>query len=193
MKIIDVTTTVVNAEMRNWVFVKIATDQGLYGWGEATLEWKTRAVVGAIDDLKPILLGRDPRDIRQNVRALVKHGFWKVGAIGMTAISGLEHAMWDIFGKSVGLPVWRLLGGKVAPETLRLVEQSVAGAKSLRFDLALRQRIASARANGEFTVHANSRDGSLALFDVESIKAALGAGAATLAELLENPHSRHSA
>ncbi|QQP92785.1 hypothetical protein IGS68_30520 (plasmid) [Skermanella sp. TT6] len=113
MKIIDVTTTVVNAEMRNWVFVKIATDQGLYGWGEATLEWKTRAVVGAIDDLKPILLGCDPRDIRQNVRALVKHGFWKVGAIGMTAISGLEHAMWDIFGKSVGLPVWRLLGGKV--------------------------------------------------------------------------------
>ncbi|UEM07525.1 galactonate dehydratase (plasmid) [Skermanella rosea] len=113
MKIIDVTTTVVNAEMRNWVFVKIATDQGLHGWGEATLEWKTRAVVGAIEDLKPILLGRDPRDIRQNVRALVKHGFWKVGAIGMTAISGLEHAMWDIFGKSAGLPVWRLLGGRV--------------------------------------------------------------------------------
>ena len=113
MKITDVTSTVVNAEMRNWVFVKIHTDQGLHGWGESTLEWKTRAVVGAIEDLKPLLLGRDPRDIRQNLRALVKHGFWRLGVIGMTAVSGLEHAMWDILGKSVGEPVWRLLGGRV--------------------------------------------------------------------------------
>ncbi|MGA1600344.1 MAG: D-galactonate dehydratase, partial [bacterium] len=76
MKITDITTTVVNAEMRNWVFVKVHTDAGLYGWGEATVEWKTRAVVGAIEDLKPLLLGRDPRDIRQNVRVMTKHGFW---------------------------------------------------------------------------------------------------------------------
>ena len=55
MEIIDITTTVVNAQMRNWVFVKVATDQpGLYGWGEATLEWKTRAVVGAIEHLKAL-------------------------------------------------------------------------------------------------------------------------------------------
>src|SRR5437773_4066172 len=113
MKITDVTSTVVNAEMRNWIFVKIETDEGFHGWGEATLEWKTRAVVGAIEDLKPLLIGRDPRDIRQNLRALVKHGFWRLGIIGMTAVSGLEHAMWDILGKSVGEPVWRLLGGRV--------------------------------------------------------------------------------
>src|SRR5439155_35604 len=85
----------------------------VHGSGEATLEWKTRAVVGAIEDLKPLLIGRDPRDIRQNLRALVKHGFWRLGIIGMTAVSGLEHAMWDILGKSVGEPVWRLLGGRV--------------------------------------------------------------------------------
>jgi galactonate dehydratase len=100
--------------MRNWVFVRVETDQpGLFGWGEATLEWKTRAVVGAIDDLAPLIIGHDPRDIEQIVRILKKHSFWRLGVIGMSAISGIEIALWDIFGKSLGLPVWRLLGGKV--------------------------------------------------------------------------------
>ena len=62
MKITNIRCIVVNAEMRNWIFVKVETDQdGLWGWGEATVEWKTRAVVGAIEDLVPLLLGRDPR------------------------------------------------------------------------------------------------------------------------------------
>jgi galactonate dehydratase len=113
MKITGIRTIVVNAEMRNWVFVKVETDQdGLYGWGEATLEWKTRAVVGCVEDLVPLMLGRDPRDIENAVRAMTKHGFWKLGVIGRSAIAGIEQALWDIFGKSVGLPVWRLLGGK---------------------------------------------------------------------------------
>jgi len=114
VRITAVRTVVVNAEMRNWVFVKVETDvAGLYGWGEATLEWKTRGVVGAIEDLAPLLIGRDPRDIEQAVRAMKKHSFWRLGVIGMSAISGIEIALWDIFGKSLGLPVWRLLGGKV--------------------------------------------------------------------------------
>lgn len=114
IRVTRVSTLVVNADLRNWVFVKVETDQaGLYGWGEATLEWKTRGVVGAVEDLAPLLVGRDPRDIENNVRALRKHGFWRLGALGETAISGIELALWDIFGKSVGLPVWRLLGGKV--------------------------------------------------------------------------------
>ena len=114
MKITAIKTIVVNAEMRNWVFVRVDTDQaGLYGWGEATLEWKTKAVVGAVEDLEPLLLGRDPRDIEQAVRVLKKHSFWRLGAIGMSAISGIELALWDIFGKSLDQPVWRLLGGKV--------------------------------------------------------------------------------
>ena len=113
MKIKDIQTLVVNAEMRNWVFVKIITDQDVYGWGEATVEWKTRAVVGAIEDLKPLIVGKDPRQIKQNYQIMTKHGFWKLGVIGMSAISGIEHAMWDILGKSLGTPVWQLLGGKV--------------------------------------------------------------------------------
>lgn len=113
MKITAIRTLVVNAEMRNWVFVKVETDQdGLFGWGEATLEWKTRAVVGCIEDLEVLMIGRDPRDIENAVRAMTKHGFWKLGVIGRSAIAGIEQAMWDIFGKSVGLPVWRLIGGK---------------------------------------------------------------------------------
>jgi galactonate dehydratase len=114
LKIVSVTTRIVNAEMRNWILVRIETDQaGLYGWGEATLEWKTRAVAGAIEDLAPLIVGRDPRDIEQLVRVMKKQSFWRLGVIGMSAISGIEIALWDIFGKSLGVPVWRLLGGRV--------------------------------------------------------------------------------
>ena len=114
MKITGIRTVIVHAEMRNWIFVRVDTDQaGLYGWGEATLEWKTRAVDGAVSDLAPLVIGRDPRDIEKNVRIMKKHSFWRLGAIGMSAVSGIEIALWDIFGKSLGVPVWRLLGGQV--------------------------------------------------------------------------------
>jgi len=113
MKITAITAHVCNAAMRNWVFVRVETDQqGLYGWGEATLEWKTRAVVGAINDLAPLLIGADPRDIEQCFQVMTKHSFWRMGVIGMSAISGIEIALWDILGKALGQPVWRLLGGK---------------------------------------------------------------------------------
>ena len=113
MKITGIRTLVVNAAMRNWVFVQIRTDQaGLEGWGEATLEWKTRAVTGAVEDLAPLVVGRDPRDVEQLVRVLTKHSFWRLGVIGMSAISGIEMACYDIFAKSLGVPVWRLLGGR---------------------------------------------------------------------------------
>lgn len=114
MKIVAIEPLVVNAEMRNWIFVKVVTDQdGLYGWGEATLEWKTRSVVGAIEDLADMLVGQDPRNIEYLTQLMLKRHFWNPGVIGMTAISGIEIALWDIFGKSLGLPVWQLLGGKV--------------------------------------------------------------------------------
>ena len=61
IRITAVETTVVNAELRNWILVKVRTDQdGLHGWGEASLNWKTRAVTGAIEDLTPMIVGRDP-------------------------------------------------------------------------------------------------------------------------------------
>lgn len=117
LRITGVRTVVVNAEMRNWIFVKVETNHdGLYGWGEASLNWKTRAVTGTVEDLEPLVVGKDPRDIEQIVRILNKHSYYRLGIIGATAISGIEHALWDIFGKSVGLPVWRLLGGRTRNE-----------------------------------------------------------------------------
>lgn len=113
MKITAITPVVCHAAMRNWVFVRVETDTpGLVGWGEATLEWKTRAITGTIEDLAPLLLGADPRDVEHCFQVLTRHGFWRLGVIGMTAISGIEIALWDILGKSLGVPVWRLLGGR---------------------------------------------------------------------------------
>ncbi len=113
LKITGISVRVCNAHMRNWIFVRVDTDQaGLYGWGEATLEYKTRAVASAVEDLEPMLIGQDPRDIEQCLQILNRHGFWRLGIVGMSAVSGIEIALWDILGKSVGLPVWRLLGGK---------------------------------------------------------------------------------
>ena len=114
MKITAIKTLVVNAEMRNWVFVKVETDQaGLWGWGEASLEWKTRAVVGAIEDLSALVVGEDPTRIEYLYQKLYRESFWRLGVIGMSAVSGIEQACWDIAGKSLGLPVYKLLGGAV--------------------------------------------------------------------------------
>jgi len=63
MRITGLSTVVVNAEMRNWVFVKVQTDEGLVGWGEATVEWKTRAVVACVEDLASLVIGEDPRRV----------------------------------------------------------------------------------------------------------------------------------
>ena len=114
MKIADIKTVVVNARMRNWVFVKVETDTpGLDGWGEASLEWKTRAVAAAVEDLKPFILGDDPTRIEHLYQKLYRQPFFRPGVIGLSAISGIEQACWDILGKQLGVPVYKLLGGAV--------------------------------------------------------------------------------
>jgi galactonate dehydratase len=114
MKITKIRTLVVNAEMRNWVFCKVETDQpGLFGWGEGSLEWKTRAVVGVIEDLTPMVIGEDPGRIEHIYQKLYRQSFWRLGVIGMSGISAIEQALWDIRGKLLGVPVYELLGGQV--------------------------------------------------------------------------------
>ena len=114
MKITEIRTVTVNAGMRNWVFVKVETDTpGLFGWGEASMEWKTRAVIGAVEDLKPFILGDDPTRIEHIYQKLYRQPFFRPGAIGQSAISGIEQACWDILGKQLGVPVYKLLGGAV--------------------------------------------------------------------------------
>ena len=121
MKITNIETHVCNARMRNWIFVKVMTDQpGLWGWGEATLEWHTRAVVGAIEDLQTLLVGEDPRRIEHLWQMMYRQHFWHGnGIVRGTAISGIDIALWDILGKSLGVPVHQLWGGPVR-DTIRL-------------------------------------------------------------------------
>ena len=96
------------------MFVKLETNQdGLWGWGEASLEWKTRAVAGAIEDFAPMVIGEDPRRIEHIYQKMYRQSFWRVGVIGLSAISGIEQALWDIKGKLLGVPVYELLGGRV--------------------------------------------------------------------------------
>ncbi len=115
MKITGITTHVCHARMRNWIFVKIQTDQpGLFGWGEATLEWHTRGVVGAIEDLAPLLVGEDPTRVEYLWQMMYRQHFWHGnGIVRSTAISGIDIALWDIAGKVAGLPCSKLWGGPV--------------------------------------------------------------------------------
>jgi galactonate dehydratase len=127
MKITKISTLVVNARMRNWVLVKVETSEpGLYGWGEATLEWKTKAVVGAVEDLSALLIGKDPRRVEHLWQVMHRQYFWRGGITNMTAISGIDQALWDIKGKEVGKPVCDLLGGPVR-DTLRLYDHLGGG------------------------------------------------------------------
>ena len=115
MKITNVETLVCHARMRNWIFVKVVTDQpGLFGWGEATLEWHTRAVVGAVQDLAELIIGEDPRRIEYLWQMMYRQHFWHGnGIVRSTAISGIDIALWDLAGKLVGVPCSQLWGGSV--------------------------------------------------------------------------------
>ena len=115
MKITSIETLVCNARMRNWVFVKVVTDQpGLIGWGEATLEWHTRSVVAAIEDMVPLLIGEDPTRPEYLWQVMYRQHFWHGhGIVRATAIAGIDLALWDIVGKVAGMPVSRLFWGPV--------------------------------------------------------------------------------
>ncbi|WP_119079119.1 galactonate dehydratase [Chitinophaga alhagiae] len=115
MKITAIETQVCHARMRNWIFIKIVTDQpGLWGWGEATLEWHTRAVTGAVEDISQLLIGEDPRRIEHLWQMMYRQHFWHGnGIVRGTAISGIDIALWDILGKIHGVPCHELWGGRV--------------------------------------------------------------------------------
>ncbi|MDP1720317.1 MAG: galactonate dehydratase [Candidatus Nanopelagicaceae bacterium] len=127
MKITEVTTTLVNAKMRNWVIVRVYTDQpGLIGIGEGTLEFQERAVAGAVQDLAPLIIGQDPRDIERLWEILYRHPFFKGGVVSMSALSGIDQALWDITAKDLGVPLWRILGG-LARDRVRMYDHLGGG------------------------------------------------------------------
>jgi galactonate dehydratase len=131
MKITDINVLVVNAKMRNWIIVKVFTDvPGLIGLGEATLEFQTKPVVEAINNLGSLLIGQDPRNIEKNWQIMYRHLFFKSGIVTMSAISGIDQALWDIAAKDLGVPLWKLLGG-LARERVRMYDHLGGGDSSI--------------------------------------------------------------
>jgi len=117
MKIFGV--TIDKKSDRPYVFVKLETDAGVVGWGEATLEGKAGAVMATLDDLKPFVLDMDPMRVEHHWQAMYIHAFYRAGPILGSAIAGIDQAMWDIRGKVLGQPVYRLLGGPLNPRGVR--------------------------------------------------------------------------
>ena len=129
MKVTDVKTFVTDCFRTNWVFVKVYTDAGIDGVGEATLEYKEKALVGAVEHIKEYLVGKDPRDIELHWHTIYRDAYWRGGAVLMSALSAVETALWDILGKSLNVPVYQLLGGKVRDKVRIYVNGWFAGAK----------------------------------------------------------------
>ena len=96
-----------------WLFLKVETDEGITGWGEPVLEGRARTVETAVQELGEYLIGKDPARINDLWQTLYRGGFYRGGAILMSAIAGIDQALWDIKGKALGVPVYELLGGLV--------------------------------------------------------------------------------
>lgn len=96
-----------------WTFVAVDTDCGITGYGEPVVEGQSLVVAEAVRHFADYLIGKDPRMIEHHWQVMYRGGFYRGGAIGVSAISGLEHALWDIKGKFYNAPVYELLGGRV--------------------------------------------------------------------------------
>lgn len=96
-----------------WMFLKMHTDAGIVGWGEPVLEGHCTSVEAVVREFEEYLIGKDPMQIEHHVQALYRGGFYRGGPLMLSAISGIEQAMWDIKGKYYNCPVWEMLGGKV--------------------------------------------------------------------------------
>jgi galactonate dehydratase len=112
LKITGIKTFLVGAGTRNWLYVKVLTDQGIEGIGEAYSAGPDEATVKVIEDYATWLAGHDPRNIQYLYDLMYNTTRFPGGLVVNSAISGIEHALWDIAGKSAGVPVWQLLGGR---------------------------------------------------------------------------------
>jgi galactonate dehydratase len=112
VKITGFDTYLANAGLRNYLFIRLSTDTGLTGIGEATLEWQERTVETLLHEwVRGRVVGRDPFDVEALIGTLIRDQY-QGGSTVMTAISGVEIALWDLIGKACGQPVYRLLGGR---------------------------------------------------------------------------------
>ncbi len=130
MKVTDVRCFIVDCFRTNWVFVKVETDEGIYGLGEGTLEYKEKAFLGAVEHIREYLVGKDPRTIEKHYHDIYRDAYWRGGPVLMSALSAVEVALWDILGKSLNVPVYQLLGGKCNDKVRIYVNGWFAGAKT---------------------------------------------------------------
>ncbi|RFU69446.1 galactonate dehydratase [Peribacillus saganii] len=116
MKITNIETFIVPPR---WLFLKIETDEGITGWGEPVVEGRAASVKAAVEELSEYIIGKDPLKIEDHWQVLYRAGFYRGGAITMSAIAGIDQALWDIKGKYHNAPVYDLLGGPVR-ESIRV-------------------------------------------------------------------------
>lgn len=114
---------------RPYVFVKLETNQGVVGWGEGTLEGKASAVMHCIEDFREFVVGKDPMQVEHHWQSMYVHSFYRAGPVIGSAISGIDQALWDLRGKVLGMPVYRLLGGPSDPRGVRGYYHTRAGTK----------------------------------------------------------------
>ncbi|WP_422057655.1 galactonate dehydratase [Sphingomonas sp.] len=96
-----------------WLFVRVEAEDGCFGWGEASLEGHSEAVDGAFESLRDRFIGSDPRRIEDVWQVAYRGGFYRGGAVLMSALAGLDQALWDLKGRHYGLPAWEMMGGQV--------------------------------------------------------------------------------
>ncbi len=130
MKITSLKTFVIDAYRTNWTFLKVETDEGLHGWGEASLGTQEMALSGCVEDLSRLVVGRDPREIEKLCFEVYRDIYWKGGPVMMSALSGIEIACWDITGKFFHTPVYGLLGGKMRDKVRMYANAWFTGART---------------------------------------------------------------
>jgi galactonate dehydratase len=197
MRITGISTWVVDAGDRDWVFLRVETDEpGLAGWGEASLGWQTRAVLGAVRDLEPLLVDRDPRPVERHWQTLTRGPYFKGGIVTMSAISAIDQALWDIKAKALGVPLYELLGGPVRDRVRTYVNLGSELGGDARRPEAWRDAAVAVREAGFDAMKAypmapaRPLEGTAALREMEGLVAAVREGAGDDADVMVDLHGR---
>ena len=189
MKITDIKMFAVDCFRTNWCFVKVYTDEGIHGVGEATLEYKEKALAGAVEHIKQTLAGQDPTNIEAISHDLYRDSYWRCGPVLMSALSAVEMALWDILGKSLGVPVYKLLGGKTNEKVRIYVNGWFAGAKTPeqfaeKAKIAVQRGVTAMKWDpfGKSYLEISNKDLDTALRCVAAVREAVGDGVDLLIE-----------
>ncbi|MBQ9856986.1 MAG: galactonate dehydratase [Clostridia bacterium] len=189
MKITDIKTFLVDCFRTNWAFVKVYTDEGITGIGEATLEYKEKSLVGAVEHIREALIGKDPTNIEKIAHDIYRDSYWRNGPVLMSALSAVEMALWDILGKRLNVPVYKLLGGKTMDKVRIYVNGWFAGAKTpeefgQKAAIAVKRGITAMKWDpfGKSYLEISNKDLDTALKCIQAVREAAGDGVDLLIE-----------